>query len=125
MKGFLMQNWATILILLMAFGYVLYLVCNKKWEQLRVTAYRLILQAEKVFTGTKRGQERFEFVLDRLYSLIPGWLQFFVDRKTLREKLQEWYNHVKDYLDDAKINGSSKPPGEDLGDNETNSFPII
>jgi hypothetical protein len=125
MKQFIIENWASLLVIVLFFGYILYLVINKRWEQLRVTAYKLIRQAERVFVGTKRGQEKFNFVLDRLYTLIPGWLQFFVDRETLKEKLQEWYNHVKDYLDDAKINNSFQPPGEDPTGNETNSFPII
>lgn len=106
MKEFFMSNWATIIILLAFAAWVVYLVINKKWDQLRGTAYRLILQAEKVIIGTKRGQERFETVFRQLYSLIPPWLQFFILESDLKEQLQKWYNDIKDYLDNGKIDNS-------------------
>lgn len=109
MKNFIILNWPSILIIAAFLIWIGYLVVNKKWEQLRGTAYRLILQVEKTITGTKRGKERFELVIDRLYSLIPGWLQFFISEKCLREKLQEWFDQIKDYLDNGKIDGSRPP----------------
>lgn len=104
MKEFILTNWATILIIAVFAGYVIYLAVNKKWEQLRAMGYRLILQAEKAITGTKKGRERFEYVLKQLYTLIPGWLQFFISEESLREKLQEWYESIKDYMEDGKMN---------------------
>jgi len=116
MKGFLFQNWPSILIIAVFLFWVGYLVVNKKWDQLRGTAYSLILQAEKTITGTKRGQERFEVVFNKIYSLIPPWLQFFVLESDLRKQLQEWYNDIKDYLDNGKIDGSlqTNPPAADV-----------
>jgi hypothetical protein len=66
-----------------------------------------MLWAEKVITGTKRGQERFELVLKQVYSLIPPWLQFFVTESDLREQLQKWYDCIKDYLDNGKVDNST------------------
>lgn len=106
MKEFLLANWATILILVVTAGYMLYLATTRRWEQLRAGTYKLVLEAEKVITGTKRGQERFEYVFKRLYLLVPTWLQFFVSEELLREKLQAWFIELKDYLDDGKKNQS-------------------
>lgn len=106
MKDFLIQNWATILIVAIFLAYIVYLVVNKKWDQLRATAYFLMLKAEKTITGTKRGRERFEVVFRQVYSLIPPWLQFFITESMLKDQLQKWYNYIKDYMDDGKVNQS-------------------
>jgi len=106
MRNFIISNWPTILIIAVFLIWVIYLAVKKKWDQLRGIAYRLMLQAEKVITGTKKGRERFEAVFKQVYSLIPPWLQFFFPESTVREKLQEWFNDIKDYLDDGKVNHS-------------------
>ena len=103
---FIKANWVSIIIVAVTAGYALYLAFTKQWARLRASAYKLILEAEKVIRGTKRGQDRLEYVLDRLYCLMPTWLQFFVSEESLREKLQEWFEHLKDYLDDGKKNQS-------------------
>lgn len=96
----------SILIPLVIFGYVGFLIYFKKWDRLRTDAYKLMLKAEMVITGTKRGKERFEYVFNKVYSLIPWWLQFLYPPRELKEKLQEWFNIAKDGLDDGKFNGS-------------------
>ena len=107
MKEFILNNLSTILLCLAVFFYVFYLILNKRWEKLRKLAYKFILQAENEITGTKRGQERFEFVIKELYLLIPKWLQLFITEESIKEKLHEWFNDVKDFLDDGKINNST------------------
>ena len=106
MKEFFMNNWPTIIIVGVFLVWVGYLIINKKWVELRGLAYRLIFQAERAITGTKKGQERFEAVFRQLYDLIPPWLQFFILESDLKEQLQKWYNDIKDYLDNGKIDGS-------------------
>lgn len=106
MKDFIISNWITILIAILAIGYVTYLIAKKKWEKLRADAYSLMLKAEMLFTGTKRGQERFDYVFKRVYSLLPLWLQFFYPPGELKKKLQKWFNLAKDKMDDGKINKS-------------------
>lgn len=103
MKEFIITNWVSILIVTVTVGYTLFLVVNRKWEQLRAFGYKLILQAEKAITGMKKGQERFEYVFYKLYNLIPGWLQFFVTEESLREKLQEWFVDLKIFLNSGEI----------------------
>lgn len=110
MKEFLTQNGLAILSGLVILVYIVYLLVNRRWTSLRELAYSLIRQAEKAITGSKMGQERFNFVLNQLYNMIPAWLRFFIPRTLLEQKLQEWFDMIKDSLDDGKINDSINPP---------------
>ena len=107
MKNFIITNLPTILIIAVFLFVTVYLVINKKWEELRGMAYRFILQAERAYIGTKRGKDRFEHVFRLIYDLIPPWLRFFFPEDTVREQIQEWFNNIKDYLDDGKMNSST------------------
>lgn len=107
MKEFIITNWVSIVLVLGFAGYALFLAVTKQWAKLRAGAYKLVLETEKVITGTKRGQEKFEYVFKRLYLLVPTWLQFFVSEETLWGKLQEWFMELKDYLDNGKVDRST------------------
>lgn len=106
MRDLLLTDGITLILITAFFGYVLYLIINRRWEQLRALGYQLILQAEKLITGTQKGQRRFEFVLDRLYSALPAWLGLFITEEALRAKLQEWFNDIKDYMDNGQMDKS-------------------
>lgn len=110
MLKFLLTYWPIILIAIGFTGYIVYLAVNRRWEKLRELAYKMIRQAENIIVGTKKGQERFNLVFNRLYYLIPAWLKFFIPKSLLKQKLQEWFDIIKDSLDDGKINDSVKPP---------------
>ena len=97
------QNLITLLVALLIVGYALYLTLMKKWVELREFAYALMLQAERLYKDYQ-GKEKFEEVFRQVYDLIPEWLQKFIPPESIREKLQEWYDIAKDYLDDGLIN---------------------
>ncbi len=118
MLEFMKENWTSILAVLILVGWTIYLVITRKWDYLRAKAYEIILYAENYITGTKRGKERFELVIRTLYSLIPGWLRFIITEQTLREKLQEWFDILKDAMDNGKIDNST-------GTNETNTTSLL
>jgi len=106
MRDFLINYWFIILIGIGFVAYIIYLIVNRRWTKLREIAYKLIRQAESVVVGTKKGQERFNLVFDQLYNTMPGWLRLFIPRSLLEQKLQEWFNIIKDSLDDGIINNS-------------------
>lgn len=106
MLDFLLKNWLVIVAALALAAYMVYLAVNRRWDKLRKLAYKMIRQAEDVIVGTKKGQERFNLVLDQLYGIIPVWLRLFIPRSLLKEKLQQWFDLIKDGLDDGKINKS-------------------
>ncbi len=110
MIDFLLTYGAMIILGIGFIGFIVYLAINHRWETIREIAYKMIRQAENVIVGTKRGQERFNLVLDQLYNIIPTWLKLFITRSYMQQKLQEWFDMIKDSLDDGKINNSTKPP---------------
>lgn len=106
MRGFFINNWATVATIIIVAAYAILIIATKQWDQLRQDAYRLMLKAEMTFTGTQRGQEKMEYVFQKVYSLLPMWIQFFYTPGDIKEKLQEWFNLAKDGLDDGKLNNS-------------------
>lgn len=93
-----------LLIGVLFLGAIIYLAITRQWEKLRGIAYALMLQAERVFSSGE-GRKKFDVVFDKLYyDLIPAWLRLFVTPEGIREKLQQWYDLAKDYLDDGVIN---------------------
>lgn len=88
MKDFLISNWLVILILFCFTAYIVYLIVKHRWTNLRELAYKLIRQAEKAVTGTKKGRERFDIVLNQLYNIVPTWLRLFIPRTYLGKTLR-------------------------------------
>ncbi|WP_024831925.1 hypothetical protein [Ruminiclostridium josui] len=107
MREFFIDYWFVILIAIGFAGYVIYLITKHRWTKLREMAYKMIIQAEQVITGSKKGQERFNAVLNQLYNAMPLWIRLFISKNLLEKKLQEWYELIKDSLDDGKINHST------------------
>ncbi|ACL76859.1 hypothetical protein [Ruminiclostridium cellulolyticum] len=107
MIEFLTNYWFVGLMVIGFAGYVIYLITKHRWTKLREIAYKMIVQAEQVITGTKKGQERFNAVLTQLYNVIPLWLRIFIPKNLLEKKLQQWYELIKDSLDDGEINHST------------------
>lgn len=105
-----MNNWVSLLIALVVGTYTAYLVVSNQWDRIRKYAEKLMLFAEDNITGSKKGKQRMAYVLDQVYQLLPGWLKVFVSRERMQEILQSWYNDIKDYLDNGKVDGSSKDP---------------
>ena len=97
------QDLITLFVVLLIIGYALYLTIIKKLVELREFAYALMLQAERLYKDNQ-GKEKFEVVFREVYDLIPVWLQKLIPPESIREKLQEWYDLAKDYLDDGYIN---------------------
>lgn len=105
MKDFFTANWLTIVILSALFVTVIYLAFTRQWTKLRELAYKLMLSAERLYEENQ-GREKFEAVFKKVYNLIPAWLKYFIPEVTIKVKLQKWYEHAKDSLDDGYINNS-------------------
>jgi hypothetical protein len=79
-------------------------------KELRELAYQLMLGAEKLF-GRDMGKSKMEWCINQFYRQIaPGWLAKMLPENTVEEFLQkvydDYYNKLKDYLDDGQVNGS-------------------
>lgn len=117
MINILEYYWLVIIVAVIFLVYIVSLVINKRWNRLRLIANRLMLQAEQTITGTKKGRERFEQVLTQVYLLIPAWIRLFVPKSLFEKKLQQWYELIKDSMDDGIINNSvakHETPSEEI-----------
>ena len=107
-------SYGWIIVLAIGFiGYVFYLYKYKgkieALKKLRETAYQLMILAEKKFgTDTGMGVDKFNFVIERLYKLLPETIVFFISEETFRGYIQMIYTQVKDLLDDGVDNNSTK-----------------
>lgn len=79
---------------------------NTSLENVRKSVYDFILRAEKRFIDDKAGAEKFNWVLDKTYELLPAPVRLVVTKRILALFIQRCFNTVKDYLDDGKINAS-------------------
>ena len=81
---------------------------DKTLEQIRLQVYDLFLVAERTFLTSKSGKQKMKFVVNKARCMLPTWLQFFITDAMLEKLIQEWFNAVKDLLDDGKYNNSTK-----------------
>lgn len=94
---FIVNNIETIGTLIVAFFVVVWAIWTRQWGVLQAAAYKLMLSAERLM-ATKEGKEKMEVVYAAVWVRVPKWLKKFVTEKTLREKLQDWYNIAKNSL---------------------------
>lgn len=60
-------------------------------------AEQYILKAEKEFEGTQRGGEKFEWVVNYLFSLLPNQVQMFITKEMIAEIVQATFDCMADY----------------------------
>ncbi len=97
-------NYGWIILLLLIFAVRMIYIYRRdgkemflKW--LKVEAYKMMLVAEKEWERDKGfGRTKFNFVLNRLYPLLPRSLIYFVSKDDLAIILEKWYNDAKQYL---------------------------
>lgn len=99
MSEFLISNIETVALILAAIAGMVYAIYTKQWEMLRSSALSFMLSAERLM-ATMEGKQKMDWVYAAVWQRLPRWLKTFVTEKTLREKLQEWYDLTKDMLED-------------------------
>ena len=66
-------------------------------ERLRGMAADYIARAEAAYQGTKRGGEKFEWVVTALYGLLPDAVTPFISRETVEDIVQGVFDSVESY----------------------------
>ena len=94
---------AVLVILAATVVIVFQYLKQKGLDGIRADVYQLILKAEHMYRESGTGKQKFEWVIQ-----LPKWLQVFVTEKALKEIVQNWFDGIKDLLDDGKINQSQK-----------------
>jgi hypothetical protein len=97
MMDFILNYYEAVAGVILAGVLIIYALVTRQWSILQVAALRLMLDAERLM-ATKEGIERMDAVSTAVWQKVPKWLKRFVSEKTLRKKLQNWYNIAKNSL---------------------------
>ena len=61
------------------------------------SAAKYIVKAEKTFEGTQRGGEKFEWVVEYLFTLLPVPMRAFITREMIGDIVQGAFDAMADY----------------------------
>ena len=81
---------------------------DKTLEDIREDVYDLFLKAEHKYTESGTGKQKMKYVISQARMLLPNWLQIFITEELLEMVIEEWFQAVKDLLDDGKLNRSAE-----------------
>ena len=99
--------WGLLIVVAGTYVYIVFKATeNKNMEELRRMCYELILEAEHAYKEGKTGPIKMHYVIDQLWRCMPKFLQGIISREALGHLCQEWFDEVKDLLDDGKRNNS-------------------
>lgn len=79
-----------------------------EWEKTKGIISNLMLTAKSMAKDAilESGEEQEQWVLERAYMYLPGWITMFIPKEVMRKLIKYLYHMAKDYLDDGKINNS-------------------
>ena len=86
---------ALILACIFVLGYLLYQI---KKNGLRATVIQLIVYAEKTL-GSGQGKAKMDYVIDKLISILPIPVRFFITREEVQDFAQHIFDEIKEALD--------------------------
>lgn len=93
-----METIFVIVGCLVGLGLVILLSFGLKNKDFRKLVYRLVVEAENAIKGTKKGQERFDYVLEVAYEHIPEGLQWFLTKERIGDIIEWAVAKMKDKL---------------------------
>ena len=65
--------------------------------EIKGSAAKYIVKAEKMFEGTQRGGEKFEWAVESLYILLPGPIRAFITKEMIGDIVQGAFDAIADY----------------------------
>lgn len=99
---FIQTHWLELIILaLFLIGAIIYMAWLIQKKGLRKTVVDLIVKAEDMYNDGAN-EEKINYVIDKVITLIPMPLQIFVTRTTVRKFIQNIFDEVKRALDYRK-----------------------
>ncbi|MBP7279692.1 MAG: hypothetical protein KBA11_09800 [Sedimentibacter sp.] len=67
-------------------------------DKLRDSSIKYIAEAEELYKdSTKAGKEKFSWVVEALYDLIPAPLKIFITKKCIEKIVQSSFDAIEDY----------------------------
>lgn len=99
--NFLVQNWDSVLVVLLAATGIIFLIAKRQYAILDKIIFSLVTEAEKKFGGGT-GAAKLAAVIDWVYPKIPAVIRLFISEAQL-EKL------IERVLADAKERWEKNP----------------
>lgn len=98
--------WDWRFILVTGLGFAIYAISD--WKNFKILVNQAIVAAKsKAKDGVlKSGQDQENWVVDKVYDVMPARIKLFVNKELLRKIVNKAYHTAKDLLDDGKLNGS-------------------
>ena len=96
---------AVIATLLLLGVTIYYYVTTSTLEEIRADVYQLFLKVEHEFESGQ-GKQKLEHVVSLARSMLPKWAQAIFTYDLLYMIIDEWFDEIKDLLDDGKSNNS-------------------
>jgi hypothetical protein len=97
-------DWRFVLIIVL--GIVIYAILDWKNFKIKLNALMLVAKSLAKDKILNSGQEQEDFVVEKLYAIMPAKLKVFISQELLRKIVKKAYATAKDLLDDGKLNGS-------------------
>jgi len=104
--------WGLILFVIC---FIIYLVMQGRSKATQIIL-SLMLQAEKEAEGLmlKTGDDKFMFVVDRGYQLLPANVRMFITYTMFEDMANTLYARAKNYLSGLNASDENKPKQEEL-----------
>lgn len=96
--NFIIENWSSILVGIIALSYVGYLIVVKDWVTLKSIAYALMLDAERNYKNNQGSVKRDAVIQALLNEKMPYWLKRFLSTGNVSKYLDEWYQEFRNTL---------------------------
>lgn len=118
-QSYLQSYWGIILFIV---GFVIFLVTQGKAKATQIIL-SLMLRAEKEaeVMVLENGDQKFMFVVDYGYQLLPRNVRLFITYKMFEDMAKVLYASAKNYLLGLNTNGDNqKPKQEELQESKVN-----
>ena len=87
-------------------GGIYFYLRDKTLNDIRADVYQKFLEAEHNPDFTQKSKQKMKWVLSQARMLLPKWAQILITDAFLESVVEEWFQAVKDLLDDGKYNKS-------------------
>ena len=88
MKEILINQWASLLVLLAVIITIIILLVRGKKDIAAKIIYSLVTEAEKIYGGGT-GSVKFAYVVEKAYSYMPAILKLFITYKGLKKLIEK------------------------------------
>lgn len=108
MKEIILNNLPFIIVaaLVIIAGIVFWFAGKGKYrDKAKQILLSLVIEAEEMYGGGT-GEIKFAYVAQRLYDIMPNWLQMFFSAETIAGWIEEAVDKMKEYLSENEAAAS-------------------